>query len=355
MDTDNRKPDLFESLGLDHASMLAEARQTSDKWLEENRDRLTAEAMARSDKFAEKHARALARVNVEALRVVKPRRVSLLPKERLFLWYINGKTTDMSGVAGYWTHDYGLNYQAILTKLFTGGYLQFPPLEDGMTKYSLKELQAFLADKGLKKSGTKQTLIRRIVDNTPENEFREHFSKTFFQATDKGTTEIQNSEHIIYAHQHRNDLAISIDEIEKAHQLSPEISPGNLALVILDSNAERISENSPLGALRNSLYIRSAVLHKLGRLDEQLDMLFQVCILDMSQDDPQLNFLAPGIVHDIHSIISVQSMSLDSATEAFCAAAQEVERKIPGIDAAGIWLKLREAIGRFAAGGGQEI
>lgn len=277
--------------------------ERTNSWFEANRDRLNQEAMKRSDDFAKVHSKAISKININALKNISPSTpVGLSPKEILFLDYINGVSTSNLGIAGYWTHEYNLNYQKTLEKLFKCGYLTFSDYKFNMTQCKVDELKNVLKSHGLKVSGKKADLINRLIENLPEDELKELFSESCFMITDAGATIIEKNSHIMYFHRHINQFGISIDDADRYFKQHPGVNQYDIALILLYDRARQYRDSRDWGLYRNDLYAMSIVYRDMKEFEKELDLLLKVCYLDLSgleNNDgynKDLIFLAPGIL-----------------------------------------------------------
>lgn len=159
---------------------------------------------------------------------VHPQKLTLNRKERLFLWYLNGKRTDIENVGVYWYIEYQLyDYQACVQKLFDGGYLQCARPSDSLEVLKLEDLKSILKEAKLPSSGTKTKLCARIRDALSDeyiNDRYPHFQT--FSCTDQGNRIIQESAATIYLHQHKMNLPVHLDfrDVEKMARKYPQLS-----------------------------------------------------------------------------------------------------------------------------------
>lgn len=165
-------------------------------------------------------------------RVDKIFKMELLPKEIIFLWYINRKPVSNPPIAVYWFIDYRIyDYQELISKLFSGGYLFSEKPCRCLSSYSIKSLKCILTDNSLPKSGDKNTLIQRIKANISESQINEYFKGSeFFALTPLGQAMVNDSMPLICFHQNRNKcLGIyRLDQIYSIYKKLPLSTPNDI-------------------------------------------------------------------------------------------------------------------------------
>ena len=273
-------------------------------------DILRLEAMEKSHAFSQRHGNKIKEIDWSQLETtnLNPKEFYILqPEEILFLWYIyNHKiSTENMNIPGYWTHEYNLNYQEIFEKFFKMGYLRWGDLKDSINTYTIKQIKHYTALKGLSSSGKKIDLINRILDHSPENEIVDFFKNKTFQSTPQGVQIVLDNEHIVYFHQRKNYFNIPIKYVYKKHCQSPQLSKYELAIHIMDIEAEKHLNNKCYGLYRNTLYCKSIIYKDAEDLLSQLCFLFKVCYIDrcgfsnLGIEDNTINRLNKNLINEI--------------------------------------------------------
>ena len=162
-------------------------------------------------------------------------------------------------------------------------------------------MKSFLSNNGIKSRGKKQDLINTILNNFSEEKISSAFTKKFYQATDIGEKIISENDHIIYFH--KKAFNVPIDVVQREHKKYPSLNKYELAIKIFDKEGAA-SLQFP-GIYRCTLYSKSLVYHDIKNSEMELNLLFQVCYLDLfaltdnADIDKNTDFLAPLIVAEI--------------------------------------------------------
>lgn len=322
---------LFKKKDTPKTSMRNKTLSLSDRNWEQEDKKLREEAMRRSEEYSQRHQRQLEQIDLSKIRYNHLIDTTLSPVEIIFLDYLNGLSIDNPNIAGYWTHDYQVDFQAVLEKYFVGGYLKESDYKFNMTKCKTPELKDFLKDRALKTSGKKDDLVARIIHECPENELYNHFNKSFFQHTDKAIELLAQNDHLIYFHKHRNDLGISIQEAVRIKSQSPKLDKYRIAMRILDSRLKKHKRKKDWGLYRNDIFAMSIVYHNEKDYLKELALLFEVCYWDLSgygnngTIDPSLAFLAPGIISRIISIIDNLNLNESKLKDMYIESISKIE------------------------------
>lgn len=288
-----------------HMGLFNFLRRASKKDAYEKADadrQLTEEAMKRSDDSFIIHSNKLKAININDVSNSKKDYSPLTHYEILFLDYINGKSIKDPNIAGYWTHEYNLEFQAVLEKLFNNGYLQKTDYKFNMTKYKLSELKDYLKAKGLEVTGKKKDLITRIIDECPEVDSIAYFNNSLFQHTDKAIEMLANNQHIMYSHRHRNDIGISVMDADNFKKGNALLNHYQLFLEMLTKQLHEYEQDKRWISYRNVILSMSIIYGDMGNHAKELELLLEVCYRDLSglmdsgSVSEKMSFLAPGVV-----------------------------------------------------------
>jgi hypothetical protein len=285
--------------------------------------KLTEEAMKCSDEFSTIHSNKTKTININSINNSKKDDSPLLPYEILFLDYINGKSIKDPNIAGYWAHEYNLDYQAVIEKLFNHGYLQESDYKFNMDKYKLSELKDYLKDKGLKVTGKKEDLITRIIKESPEEDSVVYFNNSFFQATEKAIVLLANNQHIMYSHRHRNDIGISITDADNFKKENPLLDHYQLFLEMLTKRLRRYEQEKNWSLYRNNILSMSIVYSDMEEHAKELELLLEICYRDLSglmdtgTVSEKMSFLAPRVVDRIIAITKELGINEQALWELF--------------------------------------
>lgn len=114
----------------------------------------------------------------------------LLPEEILLLSKLNGKSS-AEELPGYFTHEYRINYQKSLEKLFSSGFLSFAPLEYRLGKMKVPALKELLAEKNIPAKGKKDDLVNLLMGSIAGNDLEK--IPEYYIATESGTKLLEDN------------------------------------------------------------------------------------------------------------------------------------------------------------------
>ena len=124
----------------------------------------------------------------------------LYPHEILILHHTDGSFGNLS--QAWWYDNYGINSQfaeAAVKSLFDRGYLVYCNLYDTISlSSSVSGLKDILRKHNLKVSGAKDVLVQRIIDNIPEPELQQHFSRRPYALSDVSRELLKKYEWIVF-------------------------------------------------------------------------------------------------------------------------------------------------------------
>lgn len=310
------------------------AKESQDSGLTEAEiQELDRQARARSEQFSKVHKTALKEFSqVNTLRKIQPGQPGPLSLEEiLFLWYLDGTDASADGIAGYWTHDYHIDYGSVSKKLFSYGYLTFANTEVKLSNQKVPELKKLLADNGLPVSGRKDALVQRILENILQEKIDQVLSGEYFALTPAGADLVAANDHLVYVHRHRAHFDVSLkiaDDIKNAH---PKYSCYDVARAALERDGRRFYKAKDWGLWRNTLYNRSVVYQEQGDTAPELKLLLQVSYLDArgygNNDslEPHLAILAPAIVSRITRLCKEQQIGKDALYNKFQEAVSDLD------------------------------
>jgi len=284
---------------------------------------LMEKAMKHSNEFSTIHNNRTNFININSINNLKKDYSPLSPYEILFLDYINDKSIKDPNIAGDWTHEYNLDYQAVIEKLFNLGYLQEADYKYNMTKCKLSELKDYLKVKGLKVTGKKEELITRIINESPEEESIAYFNNSLFQCTDKAIEILTNNQHIMYSHRHRSDIGISVMDTDKFKKENPLLNHYQLFLEMLTKRLHEYEQSKSWGFYRNDILGISIVYGDMKDYAKELELLLEVCYRDLSSlsnsgtISEKMSFLAPGVIARVVAITKELDINEQALWELF--------------------------------------
>lgn len=150
--------------------------------------KLTLESFWKSKKASEIHEAQLSKANeLDFSDNSLPSNGSsdLTQEEMLFLQYLHHKKTSLDNIAGYWTLEYHMDYDYIIPKYFSLGFLQYADLKYSLQKSTIADMTALLPkDKNTVKR-KKADLIHFLLSH--QNDLAlDLFRKMYYEVTPAG-------------------------------------------------------------------------------------------------------------------------------------------------------------------------
>lgn len=169
------------------------------------------------------------RVETEEDITVQGAPISYLDARALKFW--NQRASDFKIPSHYADTAFGRNVGPALYRLLACGYLDTEGIEKSIELKKVPDLKAILANRKLKVSGTKAELVRRLMDNIPENELQELFPNKVYRITDKGKQAMEYYS-IIFANENYW-LGLPFYRILRAKEANPTRSDEDILLQLL--------------------------------------------------------------------------------------------------------------------------
>ena len=113
--------------------------------------------------------------------------------EKAFLKYIAGSPVSLPGIPVYWTYEYNINYQRLLSKFLLEGYLFLASPAETLEKLPVEKLKMILKATGLKVSGKKSELTDRIRNGIDAQTLDSFFAdeERVYALTEKGKQTVE--------------------------------------------------------------------------------------------------------------------------------------------------------------------
>lgn len=155
------------------------------------------DARKRSDYYYSIHTSKVNEIDIDNISKEKFKSRKLTSVEINFLKYIDGRDVDNLSIAGYWTHEYNINYKDVVEQ-YLGQELLEVCNQKSLSSLNVVTLKEILSSKELVKTGKKADLVKRIEDNFADCELDPYLKdgKKYFRLTSKGrelTKDIKNS------------------------------------------------------------------------------------------------------------------------------------------------------------------
>lgn len=132
-----------------------------------------------------------------------PSKRGLFPHEILVLNYAPTFYTSGNTFQQFWLYKYGIqDVQAILTSLQERGFIEVGNLQSTLEQQAASNLVNVLKEFGIKTTGKKDELIKRVLEDISEQELTHRFPNRTYVLTDAGKAETVENEYVLYIHRH---------------------------------------------------------------------------------------------------------------------------------------------------------
>ncbi len=306
---------------LDDFSVKEFYRIRSERKFDENQtlsnqklDMLLLESMEKSFFAQQKHQKNISCINIHDAIKVKKCFVTLTPYEIKLLDYINGRSATNISFPGYFTHQFQLDLNKSIKRLFMGEYVELADISYTIRKAKNSDLKNFSSIYSLKKTGNKNDLIRRIFENISEKEIYSFFSERYFSITEKGQNLIEENQHIFFAHNYHNQLGISIDEIYSFRKNSNNSDYHQDFIEIIFERVKNNVSQECWGLYRNNLYALSLVYKDMKNYLLQSVFLLYVYYYDL---ECEINSPYLHSIDDIAINLSKKYFTIDELEMSF--------------------------------------
>lgn len=150
-----------------------------------------------SKRAADRHAEQLSKasgMDFSNMSLSAARAADLTQTEMLFLQYLHHKKTSLDGIAGYWTHEYHMDYEHVIPKFFSLGFLGYADLEYTLKKCTIAEMTALLPKEDTLVKRKKPELIQFLLsrDDLPS---LDAYKKLYFEVTPAGKSYLSGQEY----------------------------------------------------------------------------------------------------------------------------------------------------------------
>lgn len=249
-------------------------------------------------------------------------------EEILFMAYISGKPTNLE-IPGYFTHEYHVDFQNTLIRIFSSGYIKFGDYKTAIQNMKSSDLKELLSEFSQPITGTLKILRERVLSTIPIDVLSSRYDGTYFILTPKGQSIVDDNEHILFFHKNKNRLDISIYQANAYKEKHPNATNKQIAYALL-GNGNKYLKNREYGLYRNLIYKKSYIAQKEKLPKEELFFLFQCCFLDFigcynCGIDKKFSFFAPGLMTRIKTILKKEERAFIDTYDEFKEAVQKVK------------------------------
>lgn len=163
--------------------------------------------------------------------------VALTPPEIRFLERARGRT---SGVAVHISSDYQLDYETVMEKMLSSGYLKFGSVTDNVGYLDMQTLRKLAKDRGLKAGGKKVDIAQRVLDNYSVEELEALDLPEYIILTDVGQQVLEENSALILYYGHFGSREWTDPErIVKAQKAHPDVRSEDILICLLKEEIEK--------------------------------------------------------------------------------------------------------------------
>lgn len=186
--------------------------------------------------------------------------LSYLDYEALKFW--NKKHTDYEIPSYYNDTAFGRNVKPALERLLADGYLDIGSIDKNILLKTIPEIKAVLADKGLKLSGNKAELVRRLIDNIDIDELEMLFPVGVYIITPKGERALEPYS-IIDANE-CYALRLSYYRLISERVQHPEESDNDILSRLLSDDINKALKAGNKEGYQEAMLTKGRFLHSIG-------------------------------------------------------------------------------------------
>lgn len=205
----------------------------------------------------------------------------LYPHEILILDYAHTFYTDGNSFQGFWWYGYGIrDMQAVLNSLVERGFLEVGNVQGTLERQTAAVIKDTLKLYGLKTSGKKAEIIKRALDEIPEDELKNRFPQRTYKLTSLGQEELKSEDYIPYVHRH--GYGLDIWSMNQLIHTKPSRSCRDIIWEHLNNESIQCYSENNWGLYRNCRFSMSEFLKEENKIEESLVLLAEVAYVDLS-------------------------------------------------------------------------
>lgn len=206
----------------------------------------------------------------------------LYPHEVLVLSYAHKFCDKGNEFQGFWWYKYGIrNVQAVLNSLSSRALIQQGSIGDAVNMKKLPEIKEELQKHGLKVSGKKADLVKRLTDSVDDNELSAVFTKRPYSLTEQGTQILKKYEWIPYIHSHMIE-DLDIWNLTELVQTPPYMKYRDKIWGYMNKRGMEHFSNRNYGLYRSNRFAMSEFVAEEGKTTEAFSLLSEVVAYDLS-------------------------------------------------------------------------
>ena len=128
----------------------------------------------------------------------------LYPHEILMIHYAPSYKIGEKDFPQFWRYEYAVDDPAALLKsLYKKGFIREATAKESLSQLKVSELKSILSELGLKTTGKKDELLKRIKESASEEDLSSRILDRRYALTEAGEKELQVNQYVPYMHSHK--------------------------------------------------------------------------------------------------------------------------------------------------------
>lgn len=206
----------------------------------------------------------------------------LYPYEILMLDYAASFYTEDNNFQGFWWYRYGVkSVMEGLRSLLERGFLRIGDLQSAIEKENATVLKEELKKRGLKTTGKKAELVKRLLEEASYEELNLRFTRRTYQLTELGNQALAEESYVPYIHRHQHE-DLDIWSLNRIVHTPPKMSYRDKIWGYLNKRSMEHAAARNFGLYRNCRYHMHLFLMEEKRSKDALAMLTEVVFYDLS-------------------------------------------------------------------------
>lgn len=195
----------------------------------------------------------------------------------LGLHYLNGQSENYKLDQQFWKYTYSTSSDRIIQTLIDNDFIALRPnVRQSLSNLTVAQLKEILRENDLKVSGNKPDLIKRIVEELPEEELADKLEKVW-TPTDKGKKLIEETDFIKLVHNKINHL-VSINDIYQLYLDNPSLDSKDILIKALENKIRFRGNTEDYINIPYALFELSKVCNEYEDFEGQYDYLVRALV-----------------------------------------------------------------------------
>lgn len=233
------------------------------------------QGMKRSDKRDIVHVK-------KTIKHMKPNEAGLYPHEILLLSYAPTYYLGKNSFPKFWWYKYGIkDVDKWLKSLKKRGFLKTGSIESTIRNETTDDLKEVLSANKLKVTGSKAELVKRLLEEVPEEKLNNLFRDRTYELTELGEEVLSAEEHIPYIHR-LNIVDLDIWSLNEKVKENPRYYFKDIIWENMNKKSLKYYKHSDFVMYRNCRLSMAEFLEDEGKDDTALMYLAEVVRLDLS-------------------------------------------------------------------------